>query len=354
MTSKILLVSLLVLLKGFQAQGKDAHEGEWLKQVRALFEPINVSVVDNPLNPVTPEKVLLGKTLYHDPRLSKSGLVSCNSCHNLALYGVDGLPTSIGHGWAAGPRNAPSVYNAAFHAAQFWDGRAKDLEEQALGPILNPKEMAMDSPAVVVEKLKSIPGYWELFKKAFPKEKDPIRFENVGKAIAAFERTLLTPSRFDEFLKGNMEALSPLEKQGLKTFMEVGCAACHSRVGIGGFGFFKFGQIQENWKSKLVYNSQLFPNVGLDVGRYQVTRQEGDLFVFKAPSLRNVARTAPYFHDGSVARLEDAVRVMGLAQLGRQLTDDQVKSIVAFLNALTGTIPEDALRLPVLPGASKF
>jgi len=226
--------------------------------------------------------------LYYDPRLSKSGFISCNSCHNIATFGVDNLPTSIGHKWSIGPRNAPTVLNAALHVAQFWDGRAKDVEEQAQGPIVNPKEMAIPHKDYAVKRIASIPEYVELFKKAFPGEKNPVNYENIAKAIAAFERTLMTPSRFDKFLKGDLNALTPEEKKGLRLFIGVGCA-------------------------------------------------------------RNVTRTYPYFHDGSVWDLREAVRIMAKVQLNKELTDEQINYIVAFLESLTGEIPKHALELPVLP-----
>ncbi|MCS6957732.1 MAG: cytochrome-c peroxidase [Aquificaceae bacterium] len=334
-----------------QAQQPKDEDAQLLEQARKLFQPLP-EVANNPKNPITKEKVELGKMLYHEPRLSKSGLISCNTCHNLASYGVDNLPTSVGHGWAIGPRNAPTVYNAALHSAQFWDGRAKDVEEQALGPILNPIEMAMPSEKEVIERLKSIPEYVEMFKKAFPNEKEPLRYENVGKAIAAFERTLMTPSRFDEFLKGNTKALTPEEKKGLKLFIEVGCASCHNGPALGGNAFFKFGQFVDYWKATAPYVTIDKPTIPVDLGRFGVTKKEEDMFVFKSPSLRNVERTYPYFHDGSVWKLEDAVKIMAQTQLNRKLTDEETRYIVAFLKSLTGQIPKHALELPVLPAST--
>ncbi|AAC06485.1 cytochrome-c peroxidase [Aquifex aeolicus] len=338
---------LMAVFAGFVVAKEKIDDKELLKMARQYFKPLP-KVAENPQNPVTPEKVKLGKMLYYDPRLSKSGLISCNTCHNLARYGVDNLPTSIGHRWAIGPRNAPTVYNAAIHIAQFWDGRAKDVEEQALGPIVNPIEMA-NTEENAVKTLKSIPEYVELFKKAFPNEKDPVKYENIGKAIGAFERTLMTPSRFDEFLKGNTKALTEQEKRGLKTFIEVGCVACHNGPGVGGNMFAKFGMITEYWKVTYPYVLVGKPAIKVDFGRFGVTKKEEDMFVFKVPSLRNIEHTYPYFHDGSVWSLEDAVRIMAKTQLGKELTDQQVKDIVAFLKALTGKIPKHALEVPELP-----
>ncbi len=319
-----------------------------LEEARKYFQPLP-KVAESKDNPVTPAKVKLGKMLYYDPRLSKSGLISCNTCHNLATYGVDNLPTSVGHRWQIGPRNAPTTLNAALHVAQFWDGRAKDVEEQAKGPILNPIEMAMDSPEEVVKRLSSIPEYVKLFREAFPGERNPLNYDNVAKAIAAFERTLMTPSRFDRFLKGDLNALTKEEKEGLKTFIEVGCASCHNGPALGGKMFTRFGIVEAYWNATREYVTLDKPTMPMDVGRFAVTHKEEDLYVFKVPSLRNVTRTYPYFHDGSVWNLEDAIQVMAKVQLGKELTKDQVKKIMAFLKALEGEIPKEALEVPVLP-----
>jgi len=343
----ILFASAVFIFFSPNLYSQEDEDRALLERAKTFFAPITEKVIDNPQNPVTPEKVKLGKMLYFEPRLSKSGFISCNSCHNLASYGVDNLPTSIGHKWQIGPRNAPTVFNAALHTAQFWDGRAKDLEEQAKGPVLNPKEMASPHEGFVVERIKSIPEYVELFKKAFPEEKDPITYENIAKAIAAFERTLLTPSRFDKFLQGDLNALTKEEKEGLKTFIEVGCITCHRGKGVGGDMFQKFGLVKPYYEV-IKYKDKK----QIDVGRYAITKNEGDKYVFKVPSLRNVTRTYPYFHDGSVWSLEEAVKIMAEIQLGRKLTDDEVKKIVAFLKSLEGEIPEDALELPVLPPSS--
>lgn len=304
------------------------------------FKPITQKVVENPDNPVTPIKVKLGKMLYHDPRLSKSGLFSCNTCHNLATYGVSNLPTDIGHKWAIGPVNSGTVFNAAFYKAQFWDGRAKDLEEQAKGPILAPVEMAMPSEQAAVDRIKSIPEYRKLFSKAFPKDKEPLIYDNIAKAIAAFERTLLTPSRFDKFLLGDGRALNNEEKKGLKLFVDVGCAGCHNGIALGG-DFQKLGVVKP-------YNSK-----SPSKGRYDVTKKPEDINMFKMTTLRNVERTYPYFHDGQVWNLDEAVKIMADIQLGKALKDDEARVITAFLRSLTGEIPNDALVMPVLPPSTK-
>jgi cytochrome c peroxidase len=275
-------------------------------------------------NPVTPAKIDLGRRLYYETKLSKSGEISCNSCHDLAAYGVDGEPTSPGHEGQRGGRNSPTVYHAAAHVAQFWDGRAADVEEQAKGPILNPIEMAMPSEAAVVKVLKSTPHYPSQFKAAFPGEADPVTYDNMARAIGAFERRLVTPAPFDDFLAGNEDALSKQQLEGLQTFMDIGCTACHVGPVIGGSLYQKMGLVR-------AYETE-------DMGRYEVTGHASDRKVFKVPSLRNIEKTGPYFHDGSIAELDQAIRLMGLHQLGRELSQQQVDAIAAFLSSLTGKI----------------
>ncbi len=315
-----------------------AGADDLLEKARTLFKPIPEvppALADNPL---TEEKVALGKMLFFEPRLSASWLISCNTCHNVGLGGVDLQETSIGHGWQKGPRNAPTVFNAVFNIAQFWDGRAKDLEEQAKGPIQAAVEMS-NTPERLLATLRSMPEYVALFKKAFPDEDDPLTFNNVAKAIEAFEATLLTPNApFDRYLKGETAALSPLQKQGLRLFMEKGCAGCHNGVNIGGNGYYPFGVVERP-------GTEILPPD--DKGRFAVTRTPSDEYVFKAPSLRNIALTPPYFHSGKVWSLEQAVAVMGSAQLGITLKDEEIEAIVAFLKSLTGRQPE--LTYPILP-----
>ena len=279
----------------------------------------------------------LGRQLYYDPRISLGQDLSCNSCHMLDKGGVDGEPTSPGHKGVRGERNSPTVYNAALHVAQFWDGREPDVEAQALGPVLNPVEMAMGSGADVVAKLNAVPGYVTAFEAVFAGQPDPITYENFGRAIGAFERGLVTPSPFDAFLNGDHTALSTQQMKGLQTYMEVGCTMCHNGVGVGGGAYFKLGLVKP-------YETE-------DVGRFKVTEAEADRFVFKVPSLRNVTRTGPYFHDGSVTGLDQAVKLMGTHQLGRELTDAQTGEIIAFLDALTGTPDAAYIAVPELPEA---
>ncbi len=287
-------------------------------------------------------KVVLGKMLYFDTRLSKSNVLSCNSCHNLATYGVDNNPTSMGHGWVFGNRNSPTVLNAFLHETQFWDGRARNVEHQAGMPILNPIEMGMHDEDMALDRIASVAGYLDFFKAAFPNDENPKTYENIANAIGAFERTLVTPSRFDEFLEGNGSALNEQEKRGLKTFLNIGCTTCHTGPALGGNLMQKFGLVNGPYWDYT--NSKV-----KDLGRYEVTKDEADKAVFKVPSLRNIANTYPYFHDGSVWDLGKAVEIMAITQLGKELSKEERDDIVAFLGSLTGTIPVEALTLPVLP-----
>ncbi len=309
---------------------------ELLENAKAMF-PV-LAAVENPNNKITPEKVALGKMLYYDTRLSKTGNNSCNSCHNLSTFGVDNLPTSKGDNGKFGTRNSPTVLNAATHDFQFWDGRAKDVEEQAGMPVLNPAEMAMPNKDFVVKKLKGVPQYQELFKTAFPDDKDPLTYANLEKAIGAFERTLITPSAFDKFLGGDANALTADEKDGLKQFMAVGCNQCHIGANLGGSMFQKFGLYAD-------YRTLTHSTID-DTGKKALTKQESDKDVFKVPGMRNVAKTAPYFHDGSVADLKEAVKIMGKTQLNKDLSDAQVTAIVAFLGSLTADVPADVKQMP--------
>lgn len=300
-----------------------------------MFKPLPQQV-ENPKNPITPEKVELGRMLYYENRMSKSHKFSCNSCHMLDRYGVDNEPTSEGHRGQRGDRNSPTVYNAAVHFVQFWDGRAADVEEQAKGPVMNPVEMAMPDEKTVIATLKSIPQYVEMFRKAFPGEKDPVTYDNMAKAIGAFERKLMTPSRWDRFLQGDKAALTDAEKEGFLKFAETGCATCHMGACVGGTMFQKLGVAK--------------PYPGLrDEGRAKVTGRAEDRFFFKVPGLRNVEKTWPYFHDGSVKTLEEAVQKMAEYELGKSLSAAEVQSIVTWLKTLTGEVPADLAKPPVLP-----
>ncbi len=273
-------------------------------------------------HPITDDLVKLGKKLYLEKALSLDESVSCNTCHPLDNFGVDNKPLSEGVGGAKGARNSPSTYNAALHLAQFWDGRAKDVESQVEGPLLNPDEMAMPSKEAVVQRLKQLPKYKTLFAQAYPNNTQ-ITYPKIAQAIGAFERTLMTPSRLDDYLDGDLARLSGQEKQGLKKMLDYGCIPCHSGSTMGGMMYQKFGLFDEY---------QRFTKSGLyDSGKMSLTRRPSDQDVFKVPSLRNVTQTAPYFHDGSVEKLEDAVQIMANLQLGRTLSEKDIKDIVAFL-----------------------
>jgi cytochrome c peroxidase len=289
------------------------------------------SVATNIGNPSTVEKINLGHHLYFDKQLSKDGNISCNSCHNLETFGVDNLPTSPGDAGKNGDRNSPTVLNAALHKTQFWDGRAADVEQQAGMPVLNPVEMAIPNEAFLVTRLSKSEQYKKLFAEAFPGQKTPITYENIRLSIAVFERQLITPSRFDEYLKGKKEALSLEEKKGLSTFINLGCTNCHNGEAIGGSMFQKFGVHTDYWlltKSKVI-----------DEGKSKVSGVYEEKYVFKVPSLRNIEKTHPYFHDGSVSILEEAVTIMAKAQLNVELSKSEKTNIVAFLRSLTGSVP---------------
>lgn len=290
-------------------------------------------VAENPENLITEEKVALGKKLYLDNRLSKDNTQSCNTCHDLKTYGVDNLSTSPGNDGGLGTRNSPTVFNAALHMSQFWDGREPDVEAQAGGPILNPVEMAMPSEEVVVERLSKIDEYNTLFAKVFPDDKKPISYKNIQNAIGAFERTLITPSRFDKFVDGDIDALTDVEKDGLQLFISTGCTACHSGNVLGGNIYQKFGLFDDYWKHT--------KSTVIDDGKFSVTKNESDKYVFKSPSLRNIEKTYPYFHDGSVTDLKEAVRIMAKVQLNKELAEKDLNNLVAFLNSLTGKLPEN-------------
>lgn len=305
---------------------------------KALFAPLPEKV-DPSEGGGAPEMIILGERLYHETGLSRSGKISCNSCHDLSKSGVDNLATSPGHQGKPGERNSPTTLNAAVHIAQFWDGRAATVEEQAIGPILNPGEMAMASEGAVLEFLRASPQYRKLFIAAFGKTEDPITIQNLKRAIGAFERTLLTPSRFDAYLKGNADALTAAEEAGLKVFVDTGCVTCHQGVGVGGGMYMKLGLVK--------------PYETKDQGRFAVTKHESDRFVFKVPSLRNVTETYPYFHDGSITTLKEAVTLMARHQLGKELGESDVESIISFLGTLKGDVAGTKARIALDPAHPK-
>ena len=293
-------------------------------------------------NPTTPEKVELGKMLYHDPRLSSTGTVACASCHNTMLGGEDNRPNSMGVNGQTGGRSAPTVWNAAFNAVQFWDGRAASLEDQAAGPVTNPIEMGMKSWDDVVARLKTIKGYQTAFAKAFGDE-NAITKANATKAIAAYERTLITPnSAYDKFVNGNKAALTIQQQRGLEKVQALGCTGCHSGPAFNGPGAFQKFPVFPNGYFEAQYH------ISKDLGRAEVTKNDADKHLWKVPTLRNIALTAPYFHNGSVKTLDAAVKLMAKLQLNQDLSDADTADIVAFLNALSGDFPEQTM--PTLPG----
>lgn len=337
----LVAIALASCQQGQQKQQAQSATDSVLLQAQNFFKVLPTEAT-NPDNAVTPEKVALGKTLYFDKRLSMHNTQSCNTCHNIATFGVDNNPTSVGDLGKHGGRNSPSTFNAALHFLQFWDGRMKDVEEQAGGPMMNPVEMNMPSEKVVLERLSKLDGYKKLFAAAYPDEKDPITFVNTRKAIAAFERTLLTPSRFDKYLGGDATALTEAEKAGLRDFMDVGCTTCHTGVLVGGSMMQKFPLVGTGYQS-------LTGSANDDKGKMEVTKNEADMHLFKVPSLRNIEKTHPYFHDGSVADLDKAITIMAKLQLGKDITPGQASSIATFLKSLTGDLPDEVKKEPVMP-----
>lgn len=312
--------------------------------VRALasgvFEPLPADMAA-PEHKLTPQLVALGRDLFFDPRFSADGTVSCARCHQPALYGTDGLPRSLGVHDKLNSRNAPTVLNAGLQFRAHWRGEREDLEDQATKAFIGEASFGNPSYAVVLDRIKAVAGYAPLFRAAFPDEADPVTAANLGRAIGAYERTLVTPAPFDAFLAGDNAALSPQQQAGLRLFIEIGCASCHNGVDVGGGAFQKFGMVEDYWKAT--------GSTEIDKGRFDVTHDPDDMYVFKVPSLRNVAMTAPYFHDGSVAALPDAVRIMAHVQLNKTLSPAEVDSIVTFLGSLTGRLPANFAAAPALP-----
>lgn len=320
----LFVIGILLVFTGLVLQAQEGRE----PVVQGLFATLpDVAPVPED-NLMTPEKIELGRMLFFEPRLSASGVISCHTCHNLSLGGTDRLPTSLGHDFLTGGRNAPTVLNAAFFNLQFWDGRATGLEEQAQGPIQAGVEMAMPAD-LAVEVIAGIEGYLPYFEAAFPDEENPITFLNIARAIASFERTLITPDDgLDRYLRGDEEALSEDALRGMEIVVQVGCVACHN--------------------GPMLSTGTLMPfNHGDDTGLATVTGEESDEFLFRVSTWRNVSLTAPYFHDGNAATLEEAVQIMGSVQLNRELTEDEVFYIVAFLESLEGEQPE--IVIPILP-----
>lgn len=326
-----------------------AADGEQalLDKAKALFKPLPASsALEN--TALTPERVALGKALFFETRVSNDGRLGCATCHNPAYHGADALALSVGINGKVLPRNAPTVFNTSLLMAQHYGGNRVSVEDQAVKALLSPLAYGNTSYEQVEKKLVQL-GYQAWFDKAYPGESKSLSAENWGKAIGAYERTLLTPSAFDKYLQGDTKALSAQAKLGLAKFIDTGCAACHSGVSVGGQMYQKFGITQDYWKLTGSTEKEAFK--GYDKGRFHDTKNEADAFMFKVPQLRNVAATPPYFHDGSVATLPQAVRIMAQLQLGKSLSDEDVGQIVSFLESLTGAVPADFAKVPALPVA---
>jgi cytochrome c peroxidase len=349
---KLIILLLLVMAVACRSRSGQENEASTSTEDTALMNLARTYFTSIPAeaasadNPVSDAKVQLGQVLFYDTRLSKSGNNSCNSCHNLSTYGVDNVPTSIGDAGQPGDRNSPTVFNAALHNMQFWDGRAATVEEQAGMPILNPDEMAIPHKGFLVGRLRKDTMYRRLFGSAFPGDPDPLTYANLRRAIGAFERTLLTPSRFDRYMAGDMAALSMEEKKGLRLFIDAGCAECHRGVAVGGESLQKFGFYTDY---RTLTRSRLD-----DSGRMAVTGDRKDKDVFKVPGLRNVEMTYPYFHDGSIASLDSTIAIMAKSQMDRTFSEAEIRDIVAFLHTMTGDIRSEAKVFPkVLEGVKK-
>ena len=325
-------LALAAALGGCRSEGSGVEAASEIEPEHLyMFAPISAPA---PVQGVTALRVNLGRRLYYDTHLSVNNSLSCNSCHDLARYGVDpGRAVSLGHDQKPGGRNSPTVYNAVLEFAQFWDGRAPTLSAQAAGPMTNPVEMGMPGPAAVIAVLRANPEYVKMFRKAYPASKDPLTMDNVTDAIASFESGLVTPARWDDYLRGNRQALSEEEKAGLEIYLASGCASCHAGAAMGGNSYQKLGAFRD-WPDQS------------DRGRFDVTGEQRDAMYFKVPMLRNVAETGPWFHDGKVKSLDEAVLLMGEYQCGRTLNPSDVHLIVAFLQALTGPLPSGYVQPP--------
>jgi cytochrome c peroxidase len=333
------IFGIVLIASGPPATAAD-NEADLLKQARAIFQPLPPDMA-TPEAPITKERVNLGRTLFFDPRLTIDAKLSCSSCHQPVRYGTDGLAKSMGVRERPHPRNAPTVLNAGLYFVIHWRGDREDLEDQVVKALTSPITSGQPDEKAVLERLGQIPGYRPLFETAFPGDPRPMTVRNIARAIGAYERTLVTPAPFDRYLAGDIDALPTKARVGLKTFMEKGCVACHNGVLVGGGAYRKFGVVEDYWKAT---GSQ-----PVDNGRADVTKNPDDLYVFRVASLRNVAKTPPYFHDGSVATLPEAIKVMARVQLGVMLSDNETTEIVAFLESLTGDLPTNFMTEPTLP-----
>jgi cytochrome c peroxidase len=340
-TAGVALIAAVLTIVASQALHAD-DGATLLKQAQALFKPLP-PVPGTTADSAAQARVDLGRMLFFDPRWTLEGNVSCATCHQPALYGADALARSIGVNHRTHLRNAPTVLNATLNFVQHWSGDRRDLEEQAEKALAGVFSSGHPDARAAIARIEAIDGYGATFRAAFPGETDPVTSVNVATAISAYERTLLTPSPFDAYLRGDGQALSPTARTGLLRFINRGCASCHNGIGVGGHMFQKFGLMEDYWKAT--------GSPEIDKGRFGFTNAPEDLYVFKVPSLRNVAVTPPYFHDGSVATLDEAVKVMSRVQLGVTLPETEVEEIVAFLRALTGPLPASFATAPPLPPA---
>jgi cytochrome c peroxidase len=338
-----------VAAAAWAAHAADDTDQGLLERAQALFKPLPADA-STPQRPVTPDLVALGQALFFEPRVSGDGKVSCGGCHLPSFYGAEPLPQTVGFQGKVLPRNTPTVFNTALQFVQHYGGNRVDVEEQAVKALVSPFAYANKDFAAAEARMRALPGYRTMFEKAFPGQAEPVTVENWGKAIGAYERVLLTPAPFDRFLSGDVSALSAKQKQGLDKFISTGCAGCHSGVTIGGQMYQKFGVTAEYWTLTGSKENEILK--GRDKGRFHDTKKDEDAFIFKVQQLRNVAMTPPYFHDGSVATLPEAVRIMGKLQLGKDLNDVDVGDIVAFLESLTGEVPQQFAQLPNLPVAA--
>jgi cytochrome c peroxidase len=333
------VVGLLALWPGCGRQAAGPESG-LARQARDLFGVLP-EVMASADNPVTPAKVTLGRALFYESRVSVDGTVSCARCHPMGLYAADGLPKSVGNRCRVTSRNAPTVLNAAAQISAHWVGDRTGVEDQAERSLVGAASFGMPSFEKAAARLRAIPGYAAMFREAFPGQADPVTVKNFALAVGAFERTLVTPAPFDAFLAGERPGLTSGQERGLRGFIEAGCAGCHAGPYFGGRSYEKFGVAEPYWTQT--------HSPEIDAGRFNVTKAEADRYVFKVPILRNADRTAPYFHDGSVSRLDDAVRIMGKVQLGTDLEMSRVADLVEFLKTLTGRLPPAALEIPILP-----
>lgn len=344
MKKLLILLAVSAFVSCQQKNEKTAFLPADTKEDSALVNKAKIYFKELPIrteiatDPIKESRVKLGHLLFYDPRISKSGTTSCNSCHNLSNYGVDNITSAQSPEGNPAGRNVPTVFNAALHNMYFWDGRALSLEEQPGKMVLNPDELSVPHLGFIINRLRSDSTYPLLFAASFPDDELPVSFTNLKKAIAAFERTLLSPSRFDVFMSGNLSALNEEEKAGLTLFMDAGCANCHNGVGIGGSSTQRFGIFTD-------YRTVTRSRVD-DEGKMKVTGNTKDKDVFKVSGLRNVGMTYPYFHDGSIANLDTTVKIMGKVELNKKFTETEVKNIVSFLKTLTGDIRAEAKKIP--------